>query len=599
MKNITLLCLIFLFCALNSFAQTSIQTPTGAASELSNLQTDYDPESGKSPLVLLAVPKDGIAYYETKLQAKRLYEEKKFAEAEPLLERLVREYPRDPENWRMLAFTKERLKKPLEAVAAHEQAGKLIGWDLEFWHGYYTAINHLAAGNKRAALDALRKMIFERRGIIRTGLYDWNEFAALRSDPEFLEITGRPDTTGWSREKGWAYDLDFLYSELKRVNPDYRDKPFPAKLERRYKELKSKIPQLSDEEIFIEMKRMLTVLNQGHVILFNFAKDRFLPVQLYAFPEGIFIYDAADEHKNLIGSRIVSFGSTTAEEALRKFAEAHSADGDMEYLWGAGYLASAYHLKGMRTINSLDSVPLMLEQPDGSRRTITLATLEKPLAQRIDRLVAPPKVEPPLFLSKMQREVTDFHWEQPLPEHNALYVQVNNLKAEKDETLAQFGRRLWTEIEKIKPKNLILDLRHNNGGTTQMYPELLRTLIAFSRKPENQLYVLIGRRTYSAAGNFVTDLERLTNPVFVGEATSECCNLYGDPISITLPYSGIQGELTAVKWQLSSPGDRRREMSPQVPVQLTAEAYFKGQDPALDTIFKLIAGKRSGNQPQK
>ena len=597
MKNITAICLIFLFGALNSIAQSPSQTPTAAASELSNLETDYDPRSGKSPLTLLAVPKDGVAYYEMKVRARRLYGEKKFADAEPLLDRLVREYPRDPENWRMLADTKMNLRKPLEAAPAWEQVGKLIGWDIEFWGGYEAAASYLAAGNKRAALDMLRHMIFERRGFARTALYDDPAYAALRSDPEFLELIGRPETTGWSREKGWTYDLDFLYSELKRVNPDFREKPFPAELERRYRELKSRIPQLPDEEIFYGMSRMLAVLRQGHVAIFNPPNDRHLPVLFYIFPEGIYVIDASDEYKNLIGARVITIGGTPAEEALRQMAEAQSVDGNNQYIWGTPrMLTSAFYLKGIKAIKSLDSVPMTVQLSDASRRNVTLNTSTAPLAPRMDRMVAPPNIEAPLFLSKLQREVRDFHWEKTLPEHAALYVQVNNLRDESNETLAQYGLRLWTVIENSKPKNLILDIRHNNGGTTQKYRELLRTLVAFSRTSGNQLYVLIGRRTYSAAGNFVTDLERLTTPVFVGEASSECCNLYGDPIAVTLPYTKIQAELTAVKWQLSSPGDRRREMSPHVPVQLTAEAYFKGQDPALEAVYRLIAARRKESE---
>jgi tetratricopeptide (TPR) repeat protein len=599
MKNAAVLCFILFLGGLNSLAQTSTSNNIGGP-RLSNPPTEYDPKSGVSPLVLLATPGNGVAYYETKVRARRLYGEGKFAEVEPLLERLAREYPRDPENWRLLAFTKENLKKPLEAISAHKQAGKLIGWDLEFWSGYYIAIDYLVAGNKRAALDVLRQMIFEHHGLDRTSLYDMEEFASLRNDQEFLEITGRPNTTGWSRNKGWSYDLDFLYTELKRVNPDYRDKPFPAELTRRYRELKGRIPQLPDEEIFIGMGRMLSVLHQGHVALFSIPKNRYLPIHLYAFPEGIFIIDAADQYKSLVGSRVLAFGSTPAEEALRRIAEARSVDGDMQYLWsGPSELGSAYHLKGIRAIKSLDSVPLTLLQSDGSRRTVNLSTLTSPLAPRMDKLVAPPNVKPPLFLSKIQRQIQQLHWEIAVPEHDALYVQVNNLLDDKDETLAQFGERLWSEIEKARPKNIILDLRHNNGGTTQKYPELLRTLIAFSRVAGNQLYVLIGRRSYSATGNFITDIERLTAPIFVGEASSECCNLYGDPTSVRLPYSGIQGDLTAYKWQLSSPGDRRREMSPQVPVQLTAEAYFKGKDPALDAIYRLIAARRESSQTIK
>jgi Peptidase family S41 len=243
----------------------------------------------------------------------------------------------------------------------------------------------------------------------------------------------------------------------------------------------------------------------------------------------------------------------------------------------------------------VDSVDLTVQPPGGSVRKVALATLATEPVGRQDKLVAPRGVTPPLFL----RDLAQLHWELALPEHDALYVQVNNLldeEGETGETLAQFGRRLWTVIEKTNPKNLILDLRHNNGGTTQLYPELLRTLIAFSRTSGNQVYALIGRRSYSATGNFVTDLERLTDPIFVGEASSECCNLYGDPTRVILPYSKTQGELTAVKWNLSTPADRRREMSPEVPVQLTAQAYFAGQDPAMEAVYRLIATRKRPGQ---
>jgi hypothetical protein len=59
-----------------------------------------------------------------------------------------------------------------------------------------------------------------------------------------------------------------------------------------------------------------------------------------------------------------------------------------------------------------------------------------------------------------------------------------------------------------------------------------------------------------------------------------------------LPYGGVQALLTSVRWQLSHPWDRRRSIVPQIPVQLTAKAYFAGQDPALDTILTLIRRDR-------
>lgn len=563
-----------------------------------NAQT-YRPDApgAESPLVLLEVPKDAEAYYEAKQRALELIGQRKYAEAEPLAERLAREYPRDPENWRLLAGLKEESKKYAEAAAAYEKAGSLWGWDIGYAYGYLAAANHLRAGNKSAALDRLRWLVLERHGYWRERLYTWPEFEALRGDPEFLRIIGRVDTAGWSRTQGWRHDIDHLFNEVKRVNPDYRDKPFPTEFIRRYESLKRDVAGLSDEQIFIGMQRMLAVLRQGHLVLWADqtarVPNRYLPLRFYAFPEGVFIIDADEAHRDLVGSRVITIGTLPAEEALRRLAGATSVDGDMQYLWGASRIAETYYLKGIGAIGSSASADLNVQEPGGRRRRIAVATLAKEREGRQDRLLAPHGVTAPLFV----RDMAQSHWEQPLPDEDAHYVQVNNLRDDKDEPIAAFGQRLWKILDASKPKNVILDLRHNNGGTTQTYPELLRTLIAFSRIEGNRLYVLIGRRTFSAAGNFVTDLERLADPVFVGEATSECCNLYGDPTYVQLPYSQVQGELTAVKWQLSEPGDRRREMSPEVPVQLTAKAYFAGQDPALETIYRMI--RRSKATPSK
>ena len=179
--------------------------------------------------------------------------------------------------------------------------------------------------------------------------------------------------------------------------------------------------------------------------------------------------------------------------------------------------------------------------------------------------------------------------EAELPERDAVYVQFNGVLNDAAECLPAFGVRLWSVLEAQKPRNLIIDLRHNTGGTTSLYPELLRTVIAYTRVPDRKLYVLIGRRTYSAAANFITDRERLANPVFVGEASSECRNLNGDVALVPLPHSDLSGAISGVRWNLSRDVfDGRREMSPHVPVQLTAAAYFAGHDPAPDAVFTLI-----------
>ncbi len=540
----------------------------------------YNPEKG-SPMSLLVAPSDGVAYYERRKEAARLAFGRP-AEAEPLIEQLVRDYPRDAENWMLLGVVKRGMNKPAEAAAAFERAGEIAGPSRN--NPINPAAAYVAAGENQAALSALRRAVFDDRNLYRQQLADMQALAPLFADPEFRRIAGRPDTAGVSREEGWRRDVDFLYAEALRVSPDYHSGNVPAAFTRAHDELRKSVPALSREQFIVGLNRMLAVLHQGHTGLFGGSGAHQLPVQFYVFPEGIFIVRAADRYKSLVGTRLVTIGRTSAEDALRLVNRMQSVDGDMEYLGlGALLLRNAEYLKGSGVDIGVDSAQLTIESREGQRRTVTVGG--PPEIPPSMKLPAPPQVQPPMYLRNLQEN----HWEQALPERSALYVQINQMANDPAESLPAFGVRLWSVLEAQRPNNLIIDLRHNTGGTTSLYPELLRTVIAYTRVPDRKLYVLIGRSTYSATANFITDLERLANPVFVGEASSECCNLNGDFAQVRLPHSGLSGTISGVRWNLSRDVfDGRREMSPQVPVPLTAAAYFAGRDPAMDAVFTLI-----------
>ena len=545
----------------------------------------------KSPMVLMDVPGDAIRYHRDRQRGAELIAQGKWSEAEELFARLASEYPRDGLNWQRLAWARVEQGKLRESVPAYENAGARLGWGPWYLPRINIAVGRVAAGDRSGALEALRQAVFEDHGIVRQRLWNSSSFAALRDDPEFARIVGHVDTQGMSRDDGRRRDLQYLYDEIARTSPDYRERPLPAEFTRRFEQLRTDVPKLSDEEIFVGMNRMLAVLHAGHTSLFPTRGSRYLPIRPYAFPEGIYVIDADSSARAVLGLRIVAIGRFGVDSIMRLLAQARSVDGDMQHLWGTSDLAITHYLKGIGAVSRIDSIPVTVQTADGKTRTITLATRDSARPGRQDRLVAPTGVTPPLFL----RDLDQMHWELALPEHDATYAQINNILNDSSETLAAFGRRLGTMLDTAKRRNLILDLRHNNGGNTALYVELLCSLVSFSRDPANRVYALIGRRTFSATANFITDLERLVGPVWVGEASSECCNFHGDPTPVTLPYSGLQGEFSVVRWNLSTNAfDGRREMSPDVPVQLTAKAYFVGQDPALEAVFRLVAeDKRS------
>ncbi len=554
------------------------------------------------PEAYLAAPPDPVEYYRKTLEAERLLGQQKWAEAETLLRDVTSTYPLatapapNHSPWGELGMALQKQGKYADAIRAYRTVIELQGPGLAYPGVsnalYEIAASYVALGNRGAALQALRQMVEKDAYVARPGLLDDPAFAAIKDDPSFRMIAGAENVSRLGRTAGWRRDVGHMVSELRRVDPP--GTPIPAEFYRRVNALKAAVPKRSDEQIAAGISEAMNALNRGHTAIWFGDTEagtemdyRPLPLRLYVFPEGIFITEGWNGFEDMADAEVLKFGHTAAAEVLRRVGSAKSNESPMEVLWTApDLLVRPAFLKGLGILKRGDAADLTLKMPDGTIVTKTIhVAAEPPPDQWRRKLNVPPHAKAPLWLENTKRN----HWLRHLPEHDAVYAQVNNIDDDPDETMMQFGIKLRQALADSKARNLILDLRHNNGGNTFHYAELLRTTIAFSTREENRVYVLIGRSVYSAAGNLTADLERLARPIFVGEPTSGTGNQFGDESTFVLPYSKLVGAHSGARWQLSHPWDERRSIVPQVPVQLTAKAYFAGQDPVLETVFRLIA----------
>ena len=540
----------------------------------------------------LVAPAEPLSYFDHVREGRRLFDGQKYSEAAEALQKAVSQYPKDGSVWIQLGQALRLSEKPKEAIAAYEKGLDLTSPWPPAGVRLSLAQAYLVLGNKEMAYRVLERMMQEDQYTQKPALYDHPAFAAIRDEPRFLKLVGRIDTSKMSREEGWRTDIDYLVSEIKRVNHLYRKQPLPEELTSRQQALKRDVGKLTDEEIFLGLGRMLSPLKQGHVSLAIFPETtrlavRTIPLQFYAFPEGIFVVRSDEKNADLVGAEVLRIEDAPPGELVKRIEEHASVENEMKMLWaGMRPLGSIPVLRGLGVLKpGRDEVRLTLKLKDGQAVERVLA----PVAQEQERKLGPPPVAtPPLFV----RDVPRAHWLESLPASDAVFVQVNQIAPDPDETMAEFGLKLRRFLADTPVKNVILDLRHNNGGNTFTYTEMLRTLVAHSTKEGNRLYVIIGRGVYSATSNLLSDLERLASPIFVGEPSSGIGNQDGDESLTVLPYSGIRAFLTSVRWQYSHPWDLRTSMVPDIPVQLTAKDYFAGKDSVMETILADIRRAR-------
>jgi hypothetical protein len=191
----------------------------------------------------------------------------------------------------------------------------------------------------------------------------------------------------------------------------------------------------------------------------------------------------------------------------------------------------------------------------------------------------------PLYVKDRARP----YWFEHLPASRTVYFQWNLVRDDPAESLAAFSTRLHAFIRDHDVDKLVIDLRWNNGGNTLLVLPLLHELIASDLNRRGKLFVIVGRRTFSAAQNAATLIERHTQAIFVGEPTGSSPNFVGEEDPVTLPYSKLQINVSDLFWQSSWPYDSRTWIGPEIYVPLTFAAFRANRDPALEAILEYPA----------
>jgi hypothetical protein len=355
----------------------------------------------------------------------------------------------------------------------------------------------------------------------------------------------------------WNADLTHLATEVPKTHPDAfhetTREAYLADIER----LRARAPEMQPHEVVVEMARIVATLGDGHTRLtlplhasHGFfqghastaaPKDPSLmftaiPLRFAIRADGLFTTD---------GRRVVRIGGMSAEEAME--AVKPVAHGDNEWQQKeilAGYLAVPEVLAARGVIPSREEV--LIEFADGQTSS---------LSGGLQAAGDPGGLKPTTPQRPWSFSVRD----------GAVIFDYDEVANTKEETLAAFSERLFRFIDEQPVDRLIIDLRDNYGGNGKLNRSLLHGLIRAKKlQAPGTVFVLTGRRTFSAAMMFLTDLEQHTNAIFVGEPTGGTPNGYGDSRRIILPESGVTVRVSSLYWQNSDPRDERDTIEPHV-----------------------------------
>jgi|CXWL01.1.fsa_nt_gi hypothetical protein len=440
------------------------------------------------------------------------------------------------------------------------------------------ALRHLAIAQARYGFE-LGRLAQDQR------------FATLIRDPRFRRLAGDIDRAGLGRVAGWQGDIDFYTDLMLRRHPNPFHSVDEAQWRRSAAELRAQIPHLTDAEVVESFMRLSTLIGDGHTSMAPPMEGpmafHLLPIWPYAFGNEWYVMAAAPDHAELVGARIVGMNGRPMAEIVARLRTVLAHDNDVTFSWlGAMALQFAETAALGAGSESSSEVNLDVEGSDGTRRSARLVggPIDRDPSERWAPAAWPSMgaPAPPPWLARAEEP----YWLQDMERGDLVFAQINQIGGE-GETFAQFVAELGQRLRSGRARRLVIDLRHNNGGDGSPNWSLVREIVRSPRiDHEGGLFVIVGRRTFSAAMNLASMLETHTDAIFVGEPTGSRPNFYGEDTPFTLPYSRMTGSISSAWFQGGATSDDIRPwIAPGLPAPLTPADLRAGRDPALAAIL--------------
>lgn len=428
-----------------------------------------------------------------------------------------------------------------------------------------------------------------------------------------------------------VYALSLIWSEIKYnfVGIDQID----FDIDKFYQEsLERVIATTNDIEFYQELRRFIGAFSDGHTEVFvgngqvPFRLDDYTdtwPVLLRAYDKHLYVYKARDDYQDLLGAELLSINKIPIKKYMQRYVLPLCSGSTEESKWnyavnhgilGRGYIGRFLDEIKFKKINGeiYDTDILSFNRLTGLHDDSKFISLEEIV-----------KTDEPAY-------PVDLRWKND----NIAVVNIDAFSAADNKALENEIIQVMAKVSK-QAKGLILDLRNNTGGNTNMawltqmlihpadsilnfgyvtrinngygkaqgnyrdeYKDFYRLCayekyksewiqrykdIKFVRCP---VVILIGPDTQSACEDLLINLYELPDrPKFVGLPTA---GTTGAPLYFELPHE-VGVRICTLRPSFPYSGKPFKEpIQPDIRVPFDMKAYIKGEDKTLEKGIEIL-----------
>jgi len=384
-----------------------------------------------------------------------------------------------------------------------------------------------------------------------------------------------PDPSGVTKEQ-WRKDLKYFAEELVQRHKNAFHFTTREKFERAVADLDAAIPDLPAHQIVVRMMEITASIGDGHTGVHLPTSFKLYPVALFWFGDELRVMAATTDAKDALGAKVLKIGGVPIAEVADRVKRVISRDENTWYelATSAAHIARPEILHALGIVPSVQAATFTLENDEGNRFDLSLTPIEL-------QPDVPPKMKSAAATPPVSRQhPTDALWFTLLPDGKTVYANFRRY-----DSLEKDARELFKLVDTSKATRLVIDLRQNGGG--DFFKGRHSLVERVKQRPEinakGHLYVLVGRRTFSAALANAVDFRKDTQAILVGEPIGERPNSYSENDEMTLPHSKLVVSYSTRYYQFVD--EDVPAVIPDVRVDPTWSDFKAGRDAALEWVL--------------
>jgi hypothetical protein len=347
---------------------------------------------------------------------------------------------------------------------------------------------------------------------------------------------GDPQPPTLTKEQ-WRQDLSYFSKQLAKRHKNLYHAVSKEQFERAVAELDAAIPTLQDHEIIVRLHQIAALVGDGHTGVHLPAYFKRYPLALFWFGDDLRVIAASAEYEKAFGARVVKIGAFGLDEVQarvnRCFPSAENENAWYVLGTGPGFLVIPEVLHALGVVPDLGKASFTFEDESGTPFTLEIAPVTVAVVNGVPtmRLSSAAKGDP-LYRQKPGEKL----WSTYLPDSKTVYANFRGYDG-----LGANAKALFRLVDANPTSRLVIDMRQNGGG--DFFEGRKHLIREVKERPaintKGHLFVIVGRRTFSAALANAIDFRKDTNAILVGEPIGERPNSYSENDEMTLPNSKL------------------------------------------------------------